>query len=178
MKKSMVLAGAALAVGFTAAASADLVVEIGGPFVFSGPEFITVETTPLVGTLTGINIIFSFSNAVGASWVSDLVVGVNGVGFGGFNTGLGLTLDGDWAGTLPGTGAAGDYVGKQSFSVPQIFDGETATILIGNGWTSLAGGFTIDNVSVVLKGVDKIPAPGALALLGLAGLAGSRRRRA
>lgn len=48
----------------------------------------------------------------------------------------------------------------------------TSTFLNGNGQVLIAGGF--DNVSVRL---ETIPAPGAIALLGLAGLTGTRRRR-
>lgn len=44
---------------------------------------------------------------------------------------------------------------------------------IGFHWNALPGGMiAIDNVSITV-----VPAPGAIALLGMAGLAGSRRRR-
>lgn len=48
----------------------------------------------------------------------------------------------------------------------------TSTLLNGSGQVLIAGGF--DNVSVRL---ETIPAPGAIALLGLAGMTGTRRRR-
>lgn len=177
MKLRLIAAGAALAIA--GAASADLKLDLGGPFTFGpsqgGSGFLTFETTGLIGTLTGIEISLDFSAPVAGSWVQDFVLGVDGLSWGGFDDNFGLSDQGDIIG-FPGTGAPGFYVGTGSVMNPVVYNGETATILIGNGWTS--GGFTVDNVSVTLLGVTKIPAPGAIALLGLAGLTGTRRRRA
>jgi hypothetical protein len=48
----------------------------------------------------------------------------------------------------------------------------------GSGGYNYNGGFSYDASQVNLRGYAPIPAPGAIALLGAAGLIGARRRRA
>ncbi|MFM8641679.1 MAG: PEP-CTERM sorting domain-containing protein [Phycisphaerales bacterium] len=50
-------------------------------------------------------------------------------------------------------------------------------MLLGNGFSG-AGAQGTWTGSITLIGVNVVPAPGAIALLGLAGLAAGRRRRA
>jgi hypothetical protein len=60
---------------------------------------------------------------------------------------------------------------------PIVFSGSAADpiIWLGNGYgaSGTSGTFT---GTITLIGVNAVPAPGAIALLGLAGLAGRRRR--
>jgi MYXO-CTERM domain-containing protein len=48
--------------------------------------------------------------------------------------------------------------------------------ITGETWTGVSETTWLDNPRIWMKDVS-VPAPGALALLGLSGLAGSRRRR-
>jgi MYXO-CTERM domain-containing protein len=65
-----------------------------------------------------------------------------------------------------------------TLGTPLVFTGSAsdAAVWLGNGYGA-AGTSGTWTGSITLIGVEAIPAPGAVALLGLAGLAGSRRRR-
>lgn len=141
---------------------------------FNGYEF------ELTGQMTGFEIVFDFDPLdAGGAWASDMVfvligAGLEGVSWGGFNTDFGFPSQGSWAFDGSGSAAAGTYTDTIDFTSAST---GTWTLGIGNGWTT-GGEVAYNNVSVTLFGdVDFVPAPGALALLGLAGLAGSRRRR-
>lgn len=180
MKKFMIVAGLALAA--VSAANADVKLSFAGPITFgngtTGPQNLSFTTTPLVGTLTGVVVSFTWSGAVGASWASDFFVGVGApqsIYWGGFSTLTGVKQSALVG--LPETGANGTYSGTGSGGNGPFptYNNTTAIINYGNGWTG-NGGFTVTDLSITLKGVDKIPAPGAMALLGLAGFAARRRR--
>lgn len=88
---------------------------------------------------------------------------------------LELWIAGAW--TTVGTFAAGsDWpVSRFDFEMPSMLGMGTATLrLTLGGATTSTGNLRLDNLRVETRAV---PAPGALALLGLAGLAGRRRRR-
>lgn len=177
MKKFMIVAGLALAA--VSAANADVKFDVAGGVFGNGtnaPQTKTFETTPLVGTLTGVVVSFTYSAPASGSWASDFIVALNGISWGGFNTTFGNIDQGNLVG-LPDSGTAGNYVGTGTGGPGPFptFNGNTTTILYGNGWLN-SGGATFTNISITLKGVDKVPAPGAMALLGLAGFAARRRR--
>jgi len=179
MKKCMIAAGLALAAATVA--SADVTFDYNGPYVFGlggAASETKLNTTLVSGTLTGVTVTFDWSAAAPGSWVADFLLGIGGVSWGGFGgyTG-GWAGQGGWAG-FPNTGANGTYTGKGVITAgpAPVFNSEIVSLHLQNGWLN-NGGFTLANIHITLQGVDKIPAPGALALLGLAGFA-SRRRRA
>ena len=129
------------------------------------------------GALAGMNLAFDFTNAGGYTWAGDLMVTIvdpNGVGiqYGGYNLDLGYTNAGDFDSSFDTStsGAFSTNVALESFG------------LSGSGmwtvgfWDGYTGGAATDNWAGVINLEGIVPAPGALALLGLAGLAGRRRR--
>lgn len=175
MKTILCAAGATLALA--AVANADVTIAFGGPYTLTGGQGITTTTGPLTGTLTGIQVTLDYSGAVGASWVADTAVTVDALQWGGYDiycNGASSYLGGIVG--FPNSGTAGAYAGAGA-GASVNYAGGSAVVGFANGW-SLSGGATLNNVTITLVGVDLVPAPGALALLGAAGLAGSRRRRA
>ena len=177
--KSPICAGVA-ACALTAAASADVTYSFES-FEASGAQFFEIFAAgELVGTLTGVGIDAVLNSAgAGGTWADDLTILVGAADLstinlqaGGFsNTGAAERIS--WSNGT--SGAAGTTViDTQSLGTP--LDISALTVFLGNGYSS--GGLTDWGGSITLIGVDLVPAPGALALLGVAGLAGSRRRRA
>ncbi len=175
VKRGIGLAAVA-AMACAGAANADVTLDLGDNLL-AGDNINTYEFN-LSGEMVGFEIIFDFDPLdAGGAWASDMVFvligpGLEGVSWGGFNTDFGFPNQGTWAFDGSGSAAAGTYSdsvvhGAQSDGV--------WTLGIGNGWTT-GGEVAYNNVSVTLFGTI-VPAPGAVALLGLAGLAGSRRRR-
>ena len=136
-----------------------------------------------IGNYTEMSIVFDFAEAApDATWASDLVMQV---GFanttvdirGSFaGSGSGLSVDdadqlGVWDFDGAGSGDDGTYM--STFSLTE------AGVIGSDGMLNVSfsdvfdGGYTIKNMSILLTG---IPAPGAIALLGIAGLTGRRRR--
>lgn len=148
----------------------------GDAFLLSGGQSITQQLTGLSGTLTGFEIEIQFDplNSTG-SWASDGAFIVPGAGqWGGFNVLFGPPFNAFWSFDGPGSAAAGLYSDFQSLANPVVYNpGDTLDFVFGNGWSG--SGQVQYEVCVTLFGV--IPTPGGLALLGFAGLAGSRRRR-
>jgi hypothetical protein len=77
---------------------------------------------------------------------------------------------------LPGTNAGNLDFSKIDYFAITFYDGQN--YVSGSGGYNYNGGFSYDASQVNLRGYAPIPAPGALALLGAAGLIGARRRRA
>ena len=92
--------------------------------------------------------------------------------FSGANSGA--TTPGSYASFSGGSFSSGD-VSSNGYHIGSEGDiGAAGTSSWSDGTGNAAGTFTSGTVWVT---IDTIPAPGALALLGLAGLAGGRRRR-
>ncbi len=172
MQKALIAAGAVLAAA--SAANADYTVNL-GTMTLTGGQSVSVTTANLTGTLTGFTIAFGYDpQASSGSWASDAALVIDGKQWGGFNVVFGgATSQGQWAFDGSGSANAGFY--SDAKSTTGNYNGSAgANLIFGNGWAT-SGAVVYSNVTVVLQGV--VPAPGAFALLGLAGFA-SRRRRA
>ena len=157
------------------AASADVTVDV-IEFSASGGDFTEIFANgTLSGTLTGVGVDVVLTNSENFTWADDFTILVGSDGStapllqaGGFSN-LGALERISWS-----TGASGDdgtaCIDAQDLVTPVV----PFTVGIGNGYTS--GGNGTWNGTFTLFGVNLVPAPGALALLGVAGLAGRRRR--
>jgi MYXO-CTERM domain-containing protein len=188
MKKSTIIASGIAASAIAAAASADITVTLTGQ-TYTGFNFAqAVDYTQfnIVGTFTGASINVTLDASTAYTYADDLCVYVDveplsSAGFlqcGGFSN-LGAAQRYFWpngASSAVGTTS----VGTVNFTTALAFSGNKAvdgTIWIGNGYGASGTSGTWTG-TITLHGVDAVavPAPGAIALLGLAGLAGRRRR--
>ena len=176
MQKSVILgvAAAALASG-SAMADFELPFKLDGP---GGNE--NLYKLELLGSLAGANVAVDFVNEGGFTWAGDLLIGFidpsgNGVEFGGFDLSFGLPSAGDFPSSWDSS-TSGAYA--YNFSLEKFGLGGEGVwqVLLADGYTQ---GEAADHWAGVLnlEGVSAVPAPGALALLGLAGMTGVRRRR-
>jgi len=184
MKKS-VLCGAVVAGCVASVAGADTVHEFTA-FTASGGNFVQIfELGSLSGALTQVAGNFSLDVAgLGFTWADDLTLllrdadGNNRYQFGGLNTQTGVPSTQRWFWGMGGSGNAGTIVNTTipAAGIPEAIRPDMAnfSVWLGNGYN--AGGAGVWSGSVTMLGV--VPAPGAIALLGVAGLVGSRRRRA
>ena len=180
-----VLAGVSLAALVGAAASADVTYSFTNQ-TWTGFQFNEAFAAgTLQGSLTGASINVTLNAATGYTYADDLCVYVapTPLAMGGalqvagsYSTSLGAGQSYAWpngASSAPGTTS----VGSVSFTNAINFSGGASdlSVWLGNGYN---GGGNTGNWtgSVTLHGVNQVPAPGALALLGLAGLATRRRR--
>jgi MYXO-CTERM domain-containing protein len=135
----------------------------------------------LSGTLTGATVNATLNASVSYTYADDLTVYVAGsplalggaLQCGGFSN-LNAAQRYGWANgasSAPGT----TVTGTVNFTTGINMTGSTNSIWIGNGYgnSGTSGTFT---GSITLLGVSAVPAPGAIALVGLAGLVGRRRR--
>ncbi|MFM8817073.1 MAG: PEP-CTERM sorting domain-containing protein [Phycisphaerales bacterium] len=137
----------------------------------------------LVGTLTGVRVNATLLNSV-RTYANDLTIyidlppiGNGALQVGGYST-LGSTQRYWWSNG--NNSAAGTVVNSTvSLATAIGFTGTAADlpVLLGNGFSG-GGAMGTWTGSITLIGVNLVPAPGAIALLGLAGLAAGRRRRA
>jgi hypothetical protein len=172
---STAVAGAAM---LGAAANADVTVNL-GDFMFNGGEFDTVSLN-LAGTLTQWDIQFTYGGNTDGSWSADMLFGVDSpndaIEAGGFD----LTYGFEWLGGVGQTnGDPGTFNNSFNSWAGNMSGSGTWTLYVGDGWSFTGGNLeTLTDVSMTLHGVDLVPAPGAIALLGAAGLLARRRRRA
>ena len=137
----------------------------------------------LTGSLTGVRVNATLLDSV-RTYADDLTIyidlppiGNGALQVGGYST-LGATQRYWWSNG--GSSAAGTVVDSTVTLATAIgFTGTAADlpVLLGNGFAGGGASGTWSG-SITLIGVNEIPAPGAIALLGLAGLAAGRRRRA
>ena len=181
MKKIALVAGLAAAVAGTA--SADVTVTFTNQ-TWTGFNFtdLTAAYGGFSGTLTGVSVNATLNASTNYTYADDLCVYVDVAPLstggllqvGGFSN-LNALQRVSWANG--GSSAPGTTV-IDSKSVNAIsFSGTSAdaTIWLGNGYGASGTSGTWTG-SITLIGVDVVPAPGAIALVGLAGLAGRRRR--
>jgi len=183
------LAAGSMAAVIASAASADITVTLTNQTFagFNFNQFVDYTTTNIVGTLTGASINVTLNASTNYTYADDLCVYVDvlplsGGGLlqiGGFSN-LSAAQRYFWpngGSSAPGTTS----VGSVNLTTALAFTGNAAvdgTVWIGNGYG--AGGTSGTwTGTVTLIGVDAVPvpAPGAMALLGVAGLAARRRRR-
>ena len=184
-----VLASSVAAAALASAASADITVTLTNQTFtgFNFSQFVDYTQFNIVGTLTGASINVTLNASVAYTYADDLCVYVDieplsTAGFlqiGGFSN-LSAAQRYSWpngASNAPGATSIGtvNLTTALSFTGNRAIDG---TVWIGNGYGA-AGTSGTWTGTVTLHGVDAVavPAPGALALLGVAGFA-SRRRRA
>ena len=181
MKKIALVAGLAAAVAGTA--SADVTVTFTNQ-TWTGFNFTDLSTQfgGFTGTLTGVSVAATLNASTNFTYADDLCVYVDVAPLstggllqvGGFSN-LQALQRVSWANG--GSSAVGTTV-IDSKSVNAIsFSGTSAdaTIWLGNGYGASGTSGTWTG-SITLIGVNAVPAPGAIALVGLAGLAGRRRR--
>jgi MYXO-CTERM domain-containing protein len=183
MKKIALVAGLAAAVAGTA--SADVTVTFTNQ-TWTGFNFsdLTAQFGGFTGTLTGVSVNATLNASVSFTYADDLCVYVDVaplstgglLQIGGFSN-LSAAQRYTWpngGSSAPGT----TVIGTVNLTTALAFTGNAAvdgTIWLGNGYGASGTSGTWTG-SITLIGVDAVPAPGAIALLGLAGLAGRRRR--
>ena len=186
--KTFIASGIAAA-SLVSAASADITVTLTNQTFtgFNFSQFVDYTQFNIVGTLTGAAINVTLDASVAYTYADDLCVYVDveplstagKLQIGGFSN-LQAAQRYSWpngGSSAPGTTSIGSVslTSALSFTGNKAVDG---TVWIGNGYGASGTSGTWTG-TVTLFGVDAVavPAPGALALLGLAGFA-SRRRRA
>jgi hypothetical protein len=181
MKKIALIAGLTAAVAGTA--SADVTVTFTNQ-TWTGFNFtdLTAQFGGFSGTLTGVSVNATLNASTSYTYADDLCVYVDVAPLstggllqvGGFSN-LSALQRLSWANggsSTPGTTVI------DSKSVNAIsFSGSASDpiIWLGNGYGASGTSGTWTG-SITLIGVNAVPAPGAIALVGLAGLAGRRRR--
>ena len=189
MKKTM-LASAVAAASVVGAASADITVPLASQ-TFAGFNFYNLTSAVpgeyIAGIFTGASIDVVLNASTNYTYADDLCVYVDvlplstggKLQIGGFSN-LSAAQRYFWpsgGSSAPGTTS----VGTVNIATALLFTGDAAvdgTVWIGNGYgfSGTSGTWT---GTVTLHGVNAVPvpAPGAMALLGVAGLAARRRRR-
>jgi len=181
--KNTCLASAIAAAAIAAGASADVTYTFDS-LTLDALEFNQIfGAGTLVGSLTGVSVNATLLDSV-RTYANDLTIyidlppiGNGALQVGGYST-LGSTQRYWWSNG--NDSAAGTVVNSTvSLATAIGFTGTAADlpVLLGNGFAG-AGGSGTWTGSITLIGVNVVPSPGAIALLGLAGLAAGRRRRA
>lgn len=135
----------------------------------------------LSGTLTGASINATLNASTNYTYADDLTVYVAGTPLalggalqcGGYSN-LQAAQRYSWpngGSSAPGTTS----IGTVNFTTGIDMTGSTNSVWIGNGYGAAGTSGTFTG-SITLLGVNAVPAPGAIALVGLAGLVGRRRR--
>ncbi|MDA0802986.1 MAG: hypothetical protein O2819_04425 [Planctomycetota bacterium] len=173
MKRFALTAAGFASAAIAGASVADVTVNYDTGMVYGG-DGVSFDLSGYTGTMTGMTVVANFYNAASSSsWASDMLVavsnGTSGVSAGGYNMGFGFTDLGGFSWSYE----FGSYSSYKSASFDMT--GNSGSLYVVNGWTGTTN-FAAWSGSVTLHGLTAVPAPGALALLGLAGLVGRRRR--
>lgn len=185
MTRFSVTAIAALA--FASGAAADVTLNLGSFDLAANESAGPFSVDIADGDLTGIMISFRYAEAVSDfSWASDLGVDFSAPGGEMFRVG-GLALaDRDYNYAFQGSisDAPGPYSDNVVFASagngaqPASYAGAgTWSFTLTNTWGTDPNPTQWNEVVITLVGVNEVPAPGAVGLLGLAGIAAVRRRR-
>jgi len=180
--KTFIASGIAAA-SLVSFASADVTVTFTNQ-TWTGFNFTDLTATygGFVGTLTGVSVNATLNASTNYTYADDLCVYVDpaplGTGgllqVGGFSN-LGATQRLAWsngASNVPGT----TVIDAKSVNAIVFSDSAADPIIwLGNGYGAAGTSGTFTG-SITLVGVNAVPAPGALALLGVAGFAARRRR--
>lgn len=174
MKRFALTAAGVAAAAVAVSASADVTISFDTDNITGLQCILPAGENTLVGTLTGMSIVTNFyASASSGVWASDLLVAVSdgtstaGIEWGGFNASFGFT-DGGGFSWSPAYGTYSSSFSGYNMAV------NNGTLFVCNGWSTSPGGSWSGDIT--LYGVSVVPAPGAVALLGVAGLAGRRRR--
>ncbi|MFM1824166.1 MAG: hypothetical protein RI967_2432 [Planctomycetota bacterium] len=178
------LAGVAASALVVSAASADVTVTFENQ-TWTGFNFsdLTAAFGGFSGTLTGVSVNATLTASTNFTYADDLCIYVDAAPLstggllqvGGFSN-LSALERISWSNggsSAPGT----TVIDSKTIANAISFTGTGADpiIWLGNGYGAAGTSGTFTG-SITLIGVNAIPAPGAIALLGLAGLAGRRRR--
>ncbi len=173
--------GASLAAIVGSVATADVTYSFTNQ-TWTGFNFTEASTAGgLSGTLTGATVNATLNASASYTYADDLTVYVAGspLDFGGAlqcggSSNLNAAQSYGWANgasNAPGT----PVTGTVNFTTGLNMTGSTNSVWIGNGYGDPGTSGTWTG-SITLLGVSAVPAPGAIALVGLAGLVGRRRR--
>ena len=177
-----VFAIGALTAAVASAASADVTYTLTNQ-TFTGFNFNEAYAAgSLTGTLTGASVNATLNASTNYTYADDLCIYVAGsplalggmLQCGGFSN-LNATQRYSWANggsNAPGTPVSGTVNFTTGINMAT---NPTMSVWIGNGYGA-AGTSGTWTGTITLIGVNAVPAPGAIALLGLAGLVGRRRR--
>ena len=177
------LAASTMAAVVASAASADITVTLNNTSFtgFNFSNFVDYTTTNIVGTLTGASINVTLNASTAFTYADDLcvyldVIPLSTAGLvqvGGYSD---LSASQRYFWSNGGSDAPGTVVSSTvNFLTPVAMSTRDLSVYLGNGYG--AGGTSGTwTGSITLLGVTAVPAPGAVALLGLAGLVGRRRR--
>ena len=177
-----VFAIGALTAAVASAASADVTYTLTNQ-TFTGFNFNEAYAAgSLTGTLTGASVNATLNASTAYTYADDLCIYVAGsplalggmLQCGGFSN-LNATQRYSWANggsNAPGTPVSGTVNFTTGIDMAA---NPTMSVWIGNGYGA-AGTSGTWSGTITLIGVNAVPAPGAIALLGLVGLAGRRRR--
>ena len=188
MSTKVSLAGATIAMAVAATASADVT------YTFTSSTWTGFNFTQLFGSdagsfvsgsLTAVSVNATLEASTSFTYADDLTIYVDDLPLsaggllqvGGFSN---LSAQQRYSWPNGGSSAPGTTVsGTVNLTTPLSFTGTAAdaAIWLGNGYGASGTAGTWSG-SITLVGVNVIPAPGAMALLGVAGLVGARRRRA
>ena len=179
MNKAQTILGAVAAASLAGVASADISLDFEN-FIAAGANFNMMSDAngdTLDGSITDAVGDFVLNSGENFTWADDLCVMIANedlselyMQIGGYSD-FGAAYRYTWP-----TGASGDAgtAGGGVAMAGENIDVSGYKLWLGNGYAS--GGNGDWTGSIDLAGISFVPAPGALALLGLAGIAGRRRR--
>lgn len=176
MKRFTLSAAGLAAAAICGASNADISFQFSSGALLGG-QFVSFNLGSISGTLTSAIADIQFTNlASDSSWAADMLVavsdGTNAGEFGGYNLSFGATDLGSW---VPGSSSTSGFYSMIANNGGSVAMNGAGTIYIANGYSFSSGASYSGKIT--LKGLNYVPAPGAVALIGLAGLRSRRRAR-